>query len=320
MAGDPLPAELAWAQHLDRRIGAVLESVPGFADLRPGSALGTRFSEGQLPSWMRIPIWLDDSWADARAGSLPDGDLAEVLWGQYALFVFFRLQDDVLDREQNDLRLIIVADRFLLESLESFQRLRGLDNGFWTFYRRRLRDTVDGALEVGRLEKEPGMFRAEHLQLHSRVTGAFKVGAAVVCQLHGHDQDAEWLSRLQDQLAIIGQIVDDLKDLGEDLKGGRYTWVGNTMLAVEPGELITPEERASRLGAGLLRPERGAIIVEELRRAIRAAAAEIPASAPRQIHDFVHGLSATTAELEQRMHEARVRCVFGDALTRGSEP
>jgi hypothetical protein len=263
---------------------------------------------------MRIPYWLDEYWTEARTGSARGWDLAEILWGQYALFLFIRLQDDVLDRERDDLRLIVVADRFLLECLESFQRFPELNEGFWAFYRSCLRDTVDGALEVGRLEKEPGSFRSEHLGLHARVSGIFKVGTAAVCRLHGREEDVGWLARLQDQLAIVSQIADDLDDLGVDLRHGRYTWVGNTMLAVEPGELLTPDERASRLGAGLLRPERGAVIVEALRRAVRAAAAEVPASAPRQIRDLVERLGAMPDELERSMHEARVRCVFGDAL------
>ncbi len=314
MASDPLPEELAWAQHLDRRISAVLESIPGFADLRPGRALGIRRSEGELPSWMRIPLWLDECWADARVGGVPGGDLAEILWGQFALFLFIRLQDDVLDRARDDLRLIVVADRFLVECLESFQPFPELNGGFWAFYRRCLRDTVDGALAVGRLEKEPGEFTAEHLGLHARVGGIFKVGAAAVCRLHGREGDAGWLARLQDQLAIMGQIADDVQDLGDDLQDGRFTWVGNTMLAARPGEAISADERAVRLGAGLMRPERGAAVVEELRRVARAAAAEVPDSAPRQIHELVLGLGAVPVELERTMHEARVRSVFGDLL------
>jgi hypothetical protein len=263
---------------------------------------------------MRIPIWLDEPWSGGHSGSPPGGDLAEVLWGQYALFLHVRLLDDLLDGQRDDLRLLYVADRFLLESLESFQRFPMLGDGFWTFYRGCLRATIDGILEVGRLEREPGGFRAEHLRLHSRVSGIFKVGTAAVCHLHGRDEDAGWLSHLQDQLAIMGQIGDDLKDLADDLKVGRYTWVGNTMLDARPGEVLTPDERASRLGERLMRPERGAMIVEELRRAARAAAAEVPASAPRPIHELVRSLGATPDALDQSMHEARVRLVFGDVL------
>jgi hypothetical protein len=173
---------------------------------------------------------------------------------------------------------------------------------------------VDGDLEVEQLEKKAGGFTTEHLGLHARVSAILKVGAAAVSRLHGRHQDMGWVSRFQDQLAILSQIGDDLQDLASDLKDGRFTWVANTLLAAKPSESIGPRERARRLGEGFLRPERGALIVKELRRIVRAAAAEVPESAPRPIHDLVLRLRAMPDKLERRMHEARVRWVFGEAL------
>jgi hypothetical protein len=314
MAKDPHHGELFWTRHLDRRIGAVLESIPGHADLRPGSAPYLRTAEGEIPTWVRIPIWLDASWAAERSDRPPGGVLADVLWGQYALFLHFRIQDDLLDGQRDDLRLLFVADRFLLEALESFQRLPELDARFWAFYRGCLRNTIEGAQEVGRLEKEPGAFRVEHLGLHARVSGMAKVGVAAISRLHRHERDISWLSCLQDQLAILNQVGDDLQDLAPDLKGGRYTWVANTLLAARAGKPIAPGERTRRLGEGLMAPERGAVIVKEIRRTVRAAAAAVPESAPSQIHDLVEKLNAMPDELDRSMHEARVRSVFGEAL------
>jgi hypothetical protein len=309
--------ETAWAQYLERRIGSVLASIPGQTDLRRGDAPSLQLPEGPTPEWMRIPIWLDQAWSQAPAGGVPGGPLAEVVWGQYALFLTIRIQDDLFDRQRDDLRLLYVADRFLLESMEAFQRVPGLDAAFWSFYRGCLRETVDGILETGRLEREAGQVTAEHLRLHARVSAIFKVGAAAVCRLHGHDGDMAWLAGLQDQTAIVSQIGDDLEDVAPDLEAGRFTWVGNTLLAAGAGETIAPDERARRLAAGFMRPERGAAIVAELRRAVRTAAAGVPESAPRPIRELVQKLDALPGELEQKMHEARVRSVFGEAVGSG---
>ena len=113
---------------------------------------------------------------------------------------------------------------------------------------------------------------------------------------------------------MFGQIADDLEDLTADVKAGRYTWVGNVLLAAAPGEVIPPEARARRLGEGFMRPERGAVVFQQLKRVARAAGADVPGSAPRPIRAMVERLVATPDALCQSMHEARVRWVFRGVL------
>jgi hypothetical protein len=313
VTSDPGRARKAWEAYLRHRIDSVLASIPGDTDGGHRGAAGI-LARAETPSWISLPMWLDQGWAEERRRPLAGGVLDELLWGQYALFLCIRLQDDLLDGARQDLHLILVADHFLLESLQAFQQFPELDHTFWAVYRGCVRDTVNGDLEVERLEQEPGRFTSAHLGLHARVSAILKVGAAAVARLHGREGDLAWLSRLQDHLAVFNQIADDLEDLVPDLMGGRFTWVANTILATEPGESLTTDARARRLGEGFMRPERGAVIVDEVRRIAHAAAAEVPASAPRAIHDLVQALVAAADELERSMHETRVRWVFGEAL------
>jgi hypothetical protein len=257
---------------------------------------------------------LDRAWAAEGRPALPDGELTDLLWGQYALFLQIRIQDDLLDRERTDLRLLFVADRFLLESLESFQGFPALDGQFWAFYRRCLRETVDGILEVRRLESVPGEFTVERLDLHARVSAIFKVGAAAVCRLHARDGEMPWLSDFMDRLAVFGQICDDLEDLAEDLEVGRFTWVANVLLGGRVGDPSEPEEWAGRLRDGFMRPEWGEPVLSELRRLARLTAEGVPDLAPPAVHDLVRELRNRPDALEQTMHEARVRWVFGEAV------
>jgi len=275
------------------------------------------FLVDRTPAWISLPICLDQGWAVERSEPLPGDVLAEILWGQYALFLCIRLQDDLLDGARDDLHLILLADHFLMESLHAFQRFPDLDHKFWAFYRQSVRDTVNGYLEVERLEQEPGRFKRAHLGLHAQVSAILKLGAAAVGRLHARDQDLAWISRFQDQLAVFNQIGDDLEDLVPDLGDGRFTWVANTILAAKAGESLSPDERIRRLGEGFMLPERGEAIVEELRCTAQAAASEVPDSAPQAIHDLVQGLYANVDELDESMHEARVRRVFGEALGQG---
>lgn len=314
VTSDPGRARRAWEEHLRRRVSAVLASMPDQVYSRRWGDGGFPLSIEGSPDWISLPIGLDQDWAVERGKPLPSGVLAEVLWGQYALFLCIRLQDDLLDGAREDLHLILVADHFLLESLQAFQGLPALGHTFWAFYRECVRQTINGDLEVERLEREPGLFTGAHLGLHARVSAILKVGAAAVGRLHGHEEDVAWLSRFQDHMAVFNQITDDLDDLVPDLMRSRFTWVANTLLAADPGESMTTDERVRRIGEGFMRPERGQVIVSELSRIAQAAITEVPPSAPQAVHEAGRALLTATDELERSMHEARVRWVFGDAL------
>jgi hypothetical protein len=247
-----------------------------------------------------------------------DEQLARILWGQYALFLSIRIQDDLLDRQRDDLRLVFVANRFLLESLETFQSLTSLDSGFWDFYRECLRRTVEAILSVRHLESAPGRFRTEHLTLHAEVGSIFKVGVVAVCTLHGRRGEAEWMLDLLDHLAVISQIRDDLEDLEPDLKAGRFTWAANMLLDAARGDGVSSVKSRRLLGQSPLRSDRDELLLAELRRHAGLAAAAVPSRAPRAVHEMVGRLGCENDTLERGMHEARVRFVFGDALDSGA--
>lgn len=301
-------------RELGRRVGSVLGSLPGEAGDAARSGRFGRTPDGRAPLWLRLPTWLNEAWQEEPTDDVRDRGLPDLLWGQYALFLYIRLQDDLLDQHRDDLRLLFVADRFLLESLESFQRFPELDGEFLVFYRRCLRETVDGILAVRSLESEAGRFTAEHLDLHAQVSAIFKVGAVAVCRLHGRVREVPWVSQLLDRLAVFGQIGDDLQDLAPDLEVGRFTWAANVLMGAKGGEVIPPDERIRRLSGGLMRTERGEQLLAELRRLARLAAEGVPASAPRPVHDLARALHSQVGVLEQGMHEAKVRWVFGEAV------
>ncbi|MBW3555066.1 MAG: hypothetical protein KY466_16280 [Gemmatimonadetes bacterium] len=234
--------------------------------------------------------------------------------GQYALFLFIRIQDDLLDRHYHDLALQFVADRFLVESLEAFRRVPGLPSSFWTLHHRSLRETADGILEVRALEREPGRFQAEHLALHSKVGAIFHLGAAALSHAYRRPRDVEWITTVQAEIAIVSQLGDDLKDLPEDLAAGRFTFVANAVLALQPGAGQDPGEAIRRLGAALLRPAGTEPVFARMDHALGAAIAAVPTDAPAELRRWLDDLAAEARNARSGMHDLRVRAVFGDFL------
>jgi hypothetical protein len=296
-------AAARWLEEIDRRIAGVLESVR--SDSTEWPVLNRLVERDQAPHWFELPIWLDDAWKAPAAGRGPSPDLADVLWGQYALFLFIRIQDDLLDRQRTDLDSMFVADRFLVESLESFNRIFILDGRFRKQYHGWLRDTADGIREVGRLESAAGGFTVGHLRLHAKVCAIFKVGSLALCRIHGRERDWPWIEGLLDQLAMFSQIGDDLQDLSEDVRNGRHTWPANVLSGGTP-----PAEPT----AWLFRPERSDVILARLREIAGSAVELVPRNAPASIQALAQGLAGRVDELERGLHEAAVRMVFGEVL------
>ena len=292
-----------WLQEIDHRIAGVLESVRG--DSAEWEVPGTLARRDQPPHWFELPIWLDDAWQAPVPGIGHLSTLADLLWGQYALFLFIRIQDDLLDQQRTDLDSMLVADRFLVESLESFNQIFILDSRFRKQYHGWLRDTVDGIRQVSRLEATAGGFTADHLPLHAKVCAIFKVGSLAVCRIHGREREWRWIEGLLDQLAMFSQIGDDLQDLSEDVEKGRCTWPANVLsggsFPVDPT-------------AWLFRPERSDVILARLREIARVAADLVPSSAPVPIRALAQGLAGRVDELERGLHEMSVRMVFGELL------
>lgn len=264
----------------------------------------------RAPTWITLPVALHAAWSDPAADE-PEPVMLDVLWGQYALFLAVRLQDDLLDRHHGDLRLQFVADRFLVESLQALQPLPQLDASFWMQYRHWLRDTTDAILEVDHLCRTPGAFTAAHLPLHGKVGAIFRVGGLAICRLCVRPWEAAWLGALQQQLSVFSQIVDDLDDAAEDLRAGRYTFVVNTLTGARPDASAEPADYQDRLRASWLDPVRMDPIWSEMERLAARVAALVPRSAPAQAHAVAAGVQRTMTGLQERMHTARVAHVFG---------
>ena len=274
--------------------------------------LGT--STAIVPSWLQLPVWLHEGWRRPSGFKKLNSRVLDLLWAQYALFVYIRLQDDLLDRHMSDLQIQFVADRFLVESLESMDRARVADATSRAFYRRCLQTTVDGILEVRMLEGSPGQFEEHHLALHARVSSIFKVAAAAVCTVHRRSTELAWLIPLQDELAVFGQICDDLQDLEDDLRGGRYTFAANALIGARTGEAMTHTEAMHRAAEGVLSSDRTDRIVLALERAASTARALVPDAAPAPASRVSRISSKRSNVLRQNLHEASVRWIFGDSL------
>lgn len=296
------------------RLRSVLGRVPvsELAELADSPPLGGWLTgDRPPPNWVVIPGSLRDAWTVEGKGRLTDEELTEIVWGQFALFAFVRIQDDLLDGQYEDLRLQFVADHLLLESISAFAGLPKLDERFREAYGNCLKATTRGVLAVGDLESRPGTFTSRHLDLHADVSAIFHVGSAAVCHMMRKSDALTWIGAFLDQMAVAGQILDDLVDLFEDVGVNRFTWVANVMSDAEPGETSTPDRWMKGLRTGVLRPHRLQPVWSELQRRARLGAESLPEEAPEVLHSMAASLEERMAHLASRVHEMRVGWALG---------
>lgn len=190
-------------------------------------------------SWLLLPEWLAVSTGvTARAGGR--AFLRDVLWGQYALFLFVRIHDDLVDHQARSPWLAYVGDRYLVEAVSGYSRHAGPE--FWPLFWELVTETLDGIAEADRLQRRPRPDRRALLAAYARVSAIFKVSSIAVLQRSRKMRLYPAVSTFKDHTAMAGQILDDIEDVDDDLKEGRRNYLAARLLNASrlPGEPRDP--------------------------------------------------------------------------------
>ena len=282
-------------------------------DLEPYGVVKSRHrssSDGDR-YWTLLPRVIWDAWAPGRV-KRRSGFLNDVLWGQYCAFLFVRIHDDLLDGQARDAHLIFLADDLLLESQRAFAahlnsaQFRGL-------FERHLRATLRAIVEVDSLQARPGGMTRTRLGLHARVSSIFNLGSAAACLACRRPGMIRRFENACANLAVAGQLLDDLTDVEEDLARGRYNFVANVLGGGRRLDSTTTSGQ-SRIAHAVLR-EDGVDKVLALVRLYANRAAE--ALAPTRIPEVEIYLETYLTEIERMrraVHRARVAHVFSSIM------
>jgi hypothetical protein len=205
------------------------------------------------PYWTMLPLAL----AGRKRRRRPAPRFVrDVLWAQFCLFLFVRIQDDLFDGQAAEKGLIYVADQFLIEAERTFGRHFARSHRFWGLLHDALETSTRAILRVDQLQQEGSARPPELLEAYAQVAEIFKVGTAAVCLKQRRPRDLVALSRFADEMAMAGQIIDDLEDVEEDLRRCRFNYVAKRLLAghsAEPAQAVQRVAREIMLGEGALR-------------------------------------------------------------------
>lgn len=236
--------------------------------------------------------------------------MRDVVWGQYCLFLSVRIKDDLLDGQTAHAELLFPADRFLAEAVMVFSgRMKGADL-FWELFWDLLERTNRGIVAVGELQCKPRPSPKRLAEGYADVSSIFKVGSAAVCIKAGRLSDLPLIEAYADCLAVVGQILDDLDDIEEDLKTGRYNYATAVFLKGEK-RWPTPTRAVGAVARNALYTNRFHDLLGDLTARLNTAAdiaerLHLPAA-----RRLAEGYRRSLATLGREFHRRRVAQVFG---------
>jgi len=259
-----------------------------------------------MPYWLLIPQWLP-----ARSGMTTQANrrfLLDVLTGQLCAFLAVKIHDDVFDRQTKDLALIYAADQLLLSAAAAFEPYFSSRSTFWSFMRDSLKKTFNAISDV------------DHAQVHgygaARSAARSTAGMYAVCNLAtyavclraGRRRMYPRIQQCTDEIACVGQYLDDLEDIKVDLRRGRLNYAGSVL----GGKRAHGKSNVLRMVArGALVEGRSDTFLSMLHGHIVRAARYAGLSGIPELIDLVKTHSDLLDSIEYSLHSRRVKFVLG---------
>jgi hypothetical protein len=242
------------------------------------------------------------------AGRGKEGFIRDVIWGQYCAFLFVRIQDDLFDGQTRQARLLYGADLLLLKSQAAFARHLGLHRTFWDWYRSLLRKTTLGILEADALQGRPT--GRQLLPVYAKVSAIFKLGSVAVCLKLRRLEMLDNLFRFADELAVAGQIVDDLMDVEEDLEGERWNFAASILLGPRKAARSVIRDGYEHISERIFFGDGATRVLNQARKHVNTAGAISSRMRLKGAGDRLKRFHAGIDALERAVHETGVELFF----------
>jgi len=273
------------------------------ASTSPGAAGARRF-------WLKLPSWLAGRGRSSRR-RLTASMLRDIQSGQYALFLFARLHDDVVDDAATVRATVYAGDDLLMEAERQFARHLGEDPWFWRHFRACVSASVQAVAELDQRQRRPGKMNAAALPLYGRLGRLLLVGGAAACAVCDRRRDFTRIVSFGDELAIAGQILDDLLDVDEDLQRGRFNFAA-TRLGID--DLRGSAASDGRLGRSVLIDDAIGVVLGEADRHLRRAAHIAGSLKLDEAVAHVERLRADSRAFWTAVRQTRVEQFFAELL------
>ncbi len=282
---------------------------------KTGAEAKLHANRNDQPYWIILPFWLAEAFHGKKlARAIGRRFIDDILWGQYCLFVFIRIQDDLFDKHTERFSLIYASDLFLFEAERVFSKYFHKASAFWNIYRSCIVETILAIASGDSMERKPVRNRERLLSAHGRTSTICNVAPAALCLKGGRMKDFKRISVFATEMMKTGAIVDDLQDLEEDLERGRFNYASSFFLhgirMKKSGKKIVRRQivRNVLLSDGLTR------LFQEINCHLDLAERSIKPIAVPAANKYLQSYRRSIAIMENDIHRWRVRTIFGSRI------
>lgn len=235
--------------------------------------------------------------------------LNDVLWAQYCLFLHVRILDDLYDQHVQDPSLAYTAQLFKLEADGIFLKYFASARRFWNDYRGYYSKTISAIVRVDRLQQAAGADPKKILSGYMDVCSIFKIGSLAICCYGKRMHLLPDVAAFADALAAIGQAMDDLEDLQQDIGRGRYNFVSTFLLKQQK----SATERRGDISSSWSNADKAlAKLFLTLNKHLQVAERAAKKLKSTEMGEYCNWVGETLTKLEQQLHLMKVKWIFRD--------
>jgi len=300
---------------LDRRLQRFLKAwPPALADdfvqhylhlLKPGREhKNPAGQDDPYPFWILLPGWLQRKYVKIP-GESDTVFFSELLWAEYCFFLCIRVQDDLFDRQAEEPALVFAANLFLLEAEKVLSHYFPADSAFWNMFRAAQKKTIYAIMENAALQRSRQKSPDKLLAGYAKLSTHFSIAPAAVCLRYRRMRDFPLVTKFSIALAVAGQIVDDLTDIEEDLRGGRCNYAAQRLLANHSTKTMPAKNLAAIIAKEMLLSPGITALFEEIRRYLKRAEQAIKPIGLKEAAQLVKRYQSGMQQMQVRFQASR---------------
>jgi hypothetical protein len=270
-----------------------------------------------FPYWLQLPIWLAKSYSHGN-GRRPVSPhfLDDILWGQFCLFYFTKIHDDVFDQHTGHLSLVFAGDELLLEAYRVFLRYFEPSSVFWQYLDSCIRDTLKAIMAVDKLQRTSYSREVDVLRLYIRKKlcakgyAICKTATYAICIRAGRQKDFPFAEAFADEFALVGQVLDDFDDMKDDLDRGRLNSAASFLLRYGSSGRSDRSRAKERIARNVVGTAAVGKLFDELRLHLDKAGKKIGPLKLREAEEHISSFKLCLDSYEERLHRQRIELMM----------
>jgi hypothetical protein len=207
-----------------------------------------------------------------------------------------------------------------VEAQEVFLRYFVSSSPFWRFFHSSIAETLRTIVAIDQYQCDGRTHGPQSLKLFAKEYAICKIAAYALCLKVGRRDEFPRIARFADEMAIVGQAIDDLQDMEADFERGRLNFAASCLLRFGDNGQQLGSRTLERIADNLLRTDASTRFFLELQRHVDSASKSIDSLEIPDATQFLASYTKHLERMEDRFHRQRVKQIFDRCITCDKRP